>query len=277
MNFSGNGAGYSHHAENSNTDRNATAILPTASNLPLTSVAGFENPPSFPNKIYDYIQGKGMSQSYIGSNNMPLGQTLLAEFLKKNVTIPPPPPNAPSTSTRTTRMVEEIDLTRDDRKRRDSRQSSKPTFNHQTTPGKVKPLPPRPNLLENMFPPLPVAPPQSSASQDKPPSTVTNAKTHGNTLRKQDLTKIPRKPLSPNGQQSVLSALANVPGRGKGLMSLPLPQPMNDCSDLISYSPTSPITPPQRKTTKKGIMDLPLPPGIDRREISAKNCLFSSV
>lgn len=205
-----------------------------------------------------------MSQSYIGSSSMPIGQTLLAEFLKKNVTIPPPPPSTSFSTNKAARMVEEIDLTKDDRKKRDTRQLSEHAVNHQAINERSRLTSQRPTFPDNKFLPLPVAPPLSM-SQDKPTPAVINLKSQGNSLRKPDA-KVPWKPPSPSkvllGQPPLPSAPAVImPNRGKSLMSLPLPQPVNDGNDLISYSPTSPITPPQPKMNKKGIMDLPLPPG----------------
>lgn len=89
----------------------------------------------------------------------------------------------------------------------------------------------------------------------------------------------PTKPLAQPPLPSAVPPLASTSRGPKSLMSLPLPQTSNDNDDLISYSPTSPISPPlssttstistttstisttTTKSTKKGIMDLPLPPG----------------
>lgn len=287
---------------------NDQPLTPASAAAAVPAVAGLENPPSLPNKMYDYILDKGMSRSYIGAaaSALPISQTLLAEFLKKkNVTIPSPMATAPASSSSKNRLVDEIDLTRNEARRRsrqgakdvDSGERSKSGSREQAAIGSLplpsadykKPLPPPPSFpggfppLSMVFPPLP---PPSSSSSSSSTSISTHDKLAPAVISSGDAKKLHaavRKPDTrklPVGQQhwSSLSPLKMLPGQPplppgpplpppsssgrvpKSLMSLPLPQPSNDNDDLISYSPTSPITPPP-KTAKKGIMDLPLPPG----------------
>lgn len=185
-------------------------------------------------KLSNYLQGKGMSQSYMNFAH-PLN-TLLAEFLKQNVTIPG--------------VMEEIDLTKDDaEKRKRARQNPKEIENDAKnaiphTKITTLPMPPLPFTAPTL-PPLPVAPPLPEKQNDvkrvhKKPAVESNKM---------------RKPPSPKSNPQPSTSRAHT-----SIMSLPLPQTSNDTDDFISYSPASPITPPP-KTTKKGIMDLPLPPG----------------
>lgn len=298
----------------------ATVPLPPTNPNASSSTSSLEKTPSLPNKIYDYIQGKGMSQSYIGTSALPIGQTLLAEFLKKNVTIPSPVAAVSSKN----RLVDEIDLTKNDTRRR-SRHGTKDTSVERSKSGSreqatvasnnmgnfsssngscsnnnnsssggsqqqlsdlKKPLPPPPSFPGG-FPPLPVSlPPLPSVAA---PATLAHSvmsssgdatkKSH-TAARKSDLPKSslvvqqhqnqiqppPHKtqhgqpPLPPAAAPSGPPLPSSTSRSSKSLMSLPMPQTLNDNDDLISYSPTSPITPPP-KAAKKGIMDLPLPPG----------------
>lgn len=128
------------------------------------------------------------------------------------------------------------------------------------------------------MPPLPVVQPQPPM-QEKAPAVNNDVRQRSHSgSRKVDYPPMNRVPLpQPPPLPPGLSLMSGMPmpampipampmqstGRGsKSLMSLPLPQTTNDNDDLISYSPASPITPPPAKAAKKGIMDLPLPPGM---------------
>lgn len=208
---------------------------PAAASCSGPPVSGADRPPPAAPKLPNYMPGKGITQSYMNFTN-----TLLAEFLKQNVTIPG--------------VMEEIDLTKDDaEKRRRARQNAASDNDHHAaskalaTHTKIANLPmPPPPFTAPVMPPLPAAPPLPPDKQNE------LKKTHKKMAN--DVAKMVGKP-SPK-PQSVPST-----SRGpKSLMSLPLPQTSNDSDDFISYSPASPVTPPP-KTAKKGIMDLPLPPG----------------
>lgn len=185
-----------------------------------------------------------MSQSYMNNFAHPLN-TLLAEFLKQqNVTIPG--------------VIEEVDLTKDDADRRKRASQKDATAMEADNKHAVErqphtkisnlPMPPMPFASQNL-PPLPVAAPGSSDKQN-------DKRAH-----KKPMDKSSKKPPSPKPKAQAQPMPSTSRGT-KSLMSLPLPQTSNDGDDFISYSPTSPITPPP-KATKKGIMDLPLPPGKD--------------
>lgn len=124
-------------------------------------------------------------------------------------------------------------------------------------------------LFTAVLPPLPVVPPQPMVHEKV--AVMNNEVKHRSHSgsRKVDHLGSNKVPLpQPPPPPLSLALVSGMPlpststSRGpKSLMSLPMPQTTNDTDDLISYSPASPITPPPAKATKKGIMDLPLPPG----------------
>lgn len=231
-----------HAAQSSSSTAATSATLTTTSAAAPTPNNVDKLPNANAPKLSNYLQGKGMSQSYM--NNVahhPLN-TLLAEFLKQNGPMPG--------------VIEEVDLTKEDadrRKRASLKSTSAIDIDHKHgaerqphTKISNLPMPPMP-FASQTLPLMPAVHPMHPDKQNdkravkKPPQ----------------LDKSSRKPPSPRPKPHPVPSTS----RGtKSLMSLPLPQTSNDGDDFISYSPTSPITPPP-KTAKKGIMDLPLPPG----------------
>lgn len=133
------------------------SVPPAVESAPVPSAAA-EITPSLP-KLYNYLQGKGMSQSYMSSNDPYMSQTLIAEFLKTN------PVSVPSTN----RVMDNIDLTRDVAERR--RRATRNNLTREPTEDQGNIRPSRESLAPN--PPLPL--PGHSKSHSQLPPNVTGA------------------------------------------------------------------------------------------------------
>lgn len=130
------------------------SVAPTSESAPAPS-GTCETTPSLP-KLYNYLQGKGMSQSYMSTNDPYMSQTLIAEFLKTN------PVSVPTLN----RVMDNIDLTKDDAERR--RRATRNNLAKEATDDKGSIKSGRESTVNN--PPLPLPSHGKSHSQLPPTS-----------------------------------------------------------------------------------------------------------
>lgn len=133
------------------------SVPPALESAPVPSSTA-ETTPSLP-KLYNYLQGKGMSQSYMSTNDPYMSQTLIAEFLKTN------PVSVPSAN----RVMDNIDLTKDDAERR--RRATRNNLAKEATDDKGSSRSSRESVANN--PPLPL--PGHGKSHSQLPPTLAGA------------------------------------------------------------------------------------------------------